>query len=88
MRGREIFTDCRKLTNEYFEITLSAKTVYRPRNSVLAADPEMVELETVKELYNSFTKKAPIETTHPEDIYGFEFENNKCVEIYYIPTGL
>jgi len=88
VRGREIFTDCRKLTNEYFEITLSAKTVYRPRNSVLAADPEMVELETVKELYNSFTKKAPIETTHPEDIYGFEFENNKCVEIYYIPTGL
>jgi len=79
----------RKMTEEYLTLTLEQDVKYIEYD-VWNEEKEFAEnLEfSIEEFCNKFTYSEPKDETHPSGLYGFNFENGKCIEVYYMQTGV
>jgi len=86
--GNTEFYVNRKMTDEYYKITLDSTTKYIEYDVWNDEKKCLENKETsIAEFYNNFTFKEPQDVTHPDGIYKFDFEGAKCVSFSYIETS-
>lgn len=80
LEGTAQISDVWKITNNYKIITVN--------KNLIIEDSYSGETKTVEEEFNNFESKKAENKTNPFPAYSFEFENDNCIKVIRVTTGV